>query len=103
MKASPKRSTIEPAEVPALRQFVHGYLYKGFTEEYDSAEAAAREFRSDAEGDEFVAVATEWKRFCATYQNASLPEIKEFFKSLGSGWSPSDPEELAALTRIFGK
>lgn len=103
MKASPKRSMIDPSEVPALRQFVHGYLYKGYTEEYDSAEAAAREFRSDAEGDEFVEVAKEWKRFYAAYQTASLAEIKEFFKSLGSGWTPNDPEELAALARIFGE
>ena len=89
------------AEFPALRAFMRGYLHEDYVDEYGTAEDAIREFRADADDDEFNQVVAEWKRFCKKAGSQSISAVKKAVEQLGAGWVPASQADLQSLTRAF--
>lgn len=98
----PNKAAKQVEEYSALRAFMHGYLHEDFADEYGSAPEAVREFRSDAEDDEFKEVAAQWRRF---FQSAKTKPIKNVQAAIrehfGGGWMPRSHEELEAVSAVF--
>ena len=89
------------AEFSDLRSFLRGYLHQDMREEYGSPEAAAREFCSDASGDEHAAVAAQWSRFLAHTSGQSLEAINRILTGpLGSSYTLSE-DDMNRLTAVF--
>jgi len=99
-RAGEKRA-FDPADYPALREFLPAYLHQDFGEEYDSAAEAIRSFVAEATGDEIVQVKEEWKAFRADFRARPLREIQAALESLGSAWLPANEGELQRVDEIL--
>lgn len=88
-------------EFPALRAFMHGYLHEDYVEEYGSARNAVREFRADADEEEFSAVAVQWRRFFDGAKSKPIETVQTVIRELGGGWRPASHAEIQALTKLF--
>jgi CdiI immunity protein len=90
-----KRLTGESAaDFPALRGFFEGYLHQDFRDEYGSAAGAVQAFREDASDSELAAVRKEWKKWRAGLSSASMDEIAQATRKLGTAWQPQVAEDL---------
>lgn len=95
-------SQISPANFPALRQFLRGYLHQDWQEEYDSPEEAAQQFCDDASPRERHDVAREWEAFHRQTKNLSLPAVSAVLSDqLGAAWAPQAASHLEAISAIF--
>jgi hypothetical protein len=95
-------SKISPADFPALRQFLRGYLHQDWKAEHDSPAQAAQQFCEDASPPECGAVAREWEAFRKQTKNLSLPAISGILSAqLGAAWDPQDPGQLEAISSVF--
>ena len=104
----------DPADYPALREFLPAYLHQDFREEYESAGEAVRAFASEASGDEIVQVQEEWKKFREGFAGRALEDIRAALKDaavcppggagvkdFGSAWYPQGEEELREVDKIL--
>lgn len=97
------KKPFDPANYPALREFLPAYLHEDFADEYSSAAGALRGFLSDASGDEILQVKEEWSKFRATFRDRPFLEIQEAIGRLGSAWRPEKEEELKEWDEIFSR
>jgi len=105
--AKTEASSFSAADFPALRSFLRGYLHQDMKDEYGSPEEAAREFCSDASGEERAAVAAEWSRFLARTKDQPLDAINRILTGpLGSSYALTTEDVLrlsAAFSQSAGK
>jgi hypothetical protein len=90
---------ISAADFPALREFLRGYFHQDMTDEYGSAEGAARQFCRDADAGQRKAVAEEWRRLVE--QVTPLTAFNEVLtKKLGSACTLAQ-EEIKTVSAVF--
>lgn len=93
----------DPADYPALRDFLPAYLHQDFGEEYGSAAGAVSGFVSEASGDEILQVKEEWRKFRANFAEHSLQEKQSALERLGSAWLPESEEELKEFDEVLAR
>jgi len=104
--AAPKKSkstaqSFSAADFPDLRSFLRGYFHQDMKDEYGSPAEAAREFCSDAGGEERAAVAEQWARLMAQTAGQPSEHINRILTgSLGSSYAMTG-EELQQISAIF--
>jgi hypothetical protein len=98
---SNEKEKFDPADYPALREFLPAYLHQDFGEEYDSAREAVEGFVSEASGDEILQVKEEWKSLRANFAGQPLKEIQSALERLGSAWMPGDEAELQQVDEVL--
>lgn len=97
----PKAESFSAAEYPDLRSFLRGYLHEDMKDEYGSPEEAAREFCSDASGEEHAAVAEQWSRFLAQTRGQTMEDINRILTGpLGSAYALTE-EDVPKLSAVF--
>ena len=98
-----RRSASEtpPEDFPALRNFLRGYFHQDLAAEYGRPEAAVEQFHRDAEPEEFLQVANEWRRLLQW--SAALDDFNRGLQRLGSSWLFLKQEDLAKVTHRFSK
>lgn len=79
-------SGIDPREYAALTRFLRGYLHQDAAVEYGSAQAAAQQFRKDADERETAVVHSEFERFLAETSTLSVADLNRALQQLGSAW-----------------
>jgi CdiI immunity protein len=98
-----KSEQFDPADYPALRDFLPAYLHQDFGEEYGSAAEAVSGFVSEASGDEILLVKEEWKKFRADFAEHSLREKQSALEHLGSAWLPQSEDELREVDKVLAR
>ena len=103
MKQGPSRQkrAFDPADFPALREFLPAYLHQDFGEFYNSAGEAVRAFLADASGDEVHNVKREWSRFRSSFAGRPLWEIQKALGEFDCAWIPQSEAELKAVDEIL--
>lgn len=96
-----KSKEFDPADYPALRDFLPAYLHQDFGEEYGSAAEAVSGFVSEASGDEILQVKEEWKKFRADFAEHSLQDTQSALEHLGSAWLPQSESELKEVDKVL--
>lgn len=96
-----QRKSFDPADYPALREFLPAYLHQDFGEEYSSASDAVKGFVNEASGDEILQVKEEWKKFRADLAGQPFAEIPAALERLGSAWLPANEAELKEVDEIL--
>jgi len=100
-KAKPTAQSFSAADFPELRSFLRGYFHQDMKDEYGSPAEAAREFCSDASGEERSAVAEQWARFMTQTAGQSTEQINRILTGpLGSSHALTD-EELQQVSAVF--
>jgi CdiI immunity protein len=100
---SNEKKKFDPADYPALREFLPAYLHQDFGEEYDSPREAVEGFVSEASGDEILQVKEEWESFRANFAGQPLKQIQIALQRLGSGWMPANEAELRQLDEVLSR
>jgi hypothetical protein len=106
--AAPKKvkttaQSFSAADFPELRSFLRGYLHQDMKDEYGSPEEAAREFCSDASGEERAAVADQWARFVNQTHGMPLDQVNRILTGpLGSSYALT-AEDLAGISALFAQ
>ena len=100
---SNEKKKFDPADYPALREFLPAYLHQDFGEEYDSAGEAVQGFVAEASGDEILQVKEEWKSFRAKFAERPLSEIQAALERLGSAWTPTSETELQQVDEVLSR
>jgi hypothetical protein len=98
-----EKKDFDPADYPALREFLPAYLNQDFAEEYGSASEAVKGFVSEASGDEILQVKEEWKLLRERLRDSSLQDLQIALERLGSAWRPADEPELRELDDILSR
>jgi hypothetical protein len=91
-------SAVNPAEYSALSNFLRGYLHEDSGFDYNSATAAARAFRKDADERETAIVRSELDRLLQT--TSAMPEsqlIRILEYDLGCRWQFHSKKEVEQL------
>jgi len=103
MKQEPsrERKAFDPADYPALREFLPAYLHQDFGEFYNSAGEAVKGFLGDASGDEIYNVKREWKSFRNSFGGRPLWEIQKALEAFDCAWMPQSEAELRAVDEIL--
>ena len=96
-----EKKAFDPADYPALRDFLPAYLHQDFGEDYDSVAEAIQGFVAEASGDEILQVKEEWKLFRADFRGRPLREIQGALGALGSAWLPASEGELRQVDEIL--
>ena len=97
-RKSPKAPAVDPADFPALRDFVRGYLHQDFADEYGSAVGALVTFVGDAATDEAAALRADWERFRAATAELPFSRVRRLLADgFGSGYAPASADELAKV------
>jgi hypothetical protein len=96
-------SAFSPADFPALREFLRGYLHQDWQDEHGSVEAAIRQFRQDTDDEQQQKVAEQWQLFRRQTRDLRLEEIRDLLQSLGSAWYPASNDELEIVTRVLAE
>jgi hypothetical protein len=100
-KDKDKEDAFPASDFSDLRSFLRGYLHQDMQEEYGSPEAAAREFCSDASGEERAAVAGQWSKFLAHTTGQSLEAVNRILTGpLGSSYALSE-DDVVRLSAVF--
>jgi hypothetical protein len=100
---SNEKEKFDPADYPALREFLPAYLHQDFGEEYDSAREAVEGFLSEASGDEILHVKEEWKLLRANFLGRPVKEIQGALERLGSAWMPANEAELRQVDEVLSR
>ena len=104
--AAPKKpkttaQSFSAADYPDLRSFLRGYLHQDMRDEYSSPAEAAREFCSDAGGEERAAVAEQWTRFVSQTHGMPLEQVNGILTGpLGSSHALT-MEEVSGISQVF--
>jgi hypothetical protein len=96
-----EQQRFDPADYPALREFLPAYLHQDFGEEYSSAAEAVRGFAAEASGDEILQVKEEWKLFRQRFAGRAMQEIQAALERLGSAWLPASEMELKEVDEVL--
>jgi len=97
----PAVPSLMAADFPDLRSFLRGYFHQDMKDEYGSPAEAAREFCSDASGEERAAVAEQWTRFMTQTAGQPTENINRILTgTLGSSHALTE-EELQQLSAVF--
>lgn len=100
MKHEEKKG-FDPNDYPSLQEFLPAYLHEDFTEEYESASDAVKEFLAEASGDEIQNVRDEWLRLRKTLANRPFAEVQSAVQSLGAAWQPANEAEWKRVDEIL--
>jgi len=106
--AAPKKSkttaqSFSAADYPDLRSFLRGYFHQDMKDEYGSPAEAAREFCSDASGEERAAVAEQWTRFITQTAGHPMAAINQLLTGpLGSSHALT-AEEASSISAVFSR
>lgn len=106
--APPKKSkstaqSFPAADFPDLRSFLRGYFHQDMKDEYGSPAEAAREFCSDAGGEEIAAVAEQWTRLMAQTAGQPIAAINQLLTGpLGSSHALTE-EEVSSISAVFSR
>jgi len=98
-----EKKKFDPADYPALREFLPAYLHQDFGGEYDSAREAVEGFVSEASGDEILQVKEEWRSFRASFAERPVKEIQAALERLGSAWIPANEAELKQVDEVLSR
>jgi hypothetical protein len=98
-----RSSAFSSADFPALREFLRGYFHQDWQDEHGSVEAAAHQFRQDADREQRQNVAEQWQVFRRQTTDLPLERIRELLIGLGSAWSPASIDELEIVTRVLAE
>ena len=85
----------------ALSRFLRGYLHQDAAVEYGSAEAAAHQFRKDADERETAVVHSELESFLADNDGIPISGLTKALEALGSSWRFQSREEIEALLKAL--
>jgi len=98
-----EKKVFDPADFPALQEFLPAYLHEDFGEEYGSAAGALQAFLEDASGDQILQLKEEWTRFRRVFEHVSLEARQAALVALGSAWRPETEAELKGLDEILSR
>ena len=101
MKNERKGGAFVPANYPALRETLPGYLHEDFQEMHGTVAGAVEAFLSEASEEEIQAVREEWQRLRNQFAGRPLKELKAALARLGIAWRPASEEELRGLDEIL--
>jgi hypothetical protein len=100
MSHNPK-SEITVMNFPALHTFLRGYFHEDVADEYGTPPEAADQFCDDAETDERIPVAKEWKQLSEITQ-AQPAAFNAALKKLGSAIRLNE-QEIPQVDAIFSR
>ena len=102
MTTKKKDSPISMVEFPALRDFLRGYFHEDLAEDYGSPEAAAQQFRQDADVAQRKALAEEWTQFLVRMKGQPLEALNQALIALGSAWqlNQADLDEVSRILQF---
>ena len=89
--------SVEPREYAALTRFLRGYLHQDAAVEYGSAQAAAQQFRKDADERETAVVHSELERLLAETSTLPLADLNRALQQLGSAWQFRSRKEVEQI------
>jgi hypothetical protein len=98
---SADKERFDPADYPALLEFLPAYLHQDFGEEYGPAAEAVKAFVSEASGDEILQVKEEWKLFRVRFQARPVEEIRAALERFGCAWLPASEDELKQVDEVL--
>jgi hypothetical protein len=101
MKNERKGGAFVPANYPALRESLPGYLHEDFQETSGSVAEAVEAFLNEASAGEIQQVREEWGRLRKHFAGRPLKELQAALMRLGIAWRPASEEELRALDEIL--
>jgi len=101
MRMERKGGAFVPANYPALRESLPGYLHEDFQETSGTAAEAMEAFLNEADGDEIQQVCEEWQRLRAHFTGRSFAELQAGLMRLGIAWRPAKEEELRVIDEIL--
>ena len=100
-KRGEPKSSFDPVDFPALREFLPAYLHEDYAEEYEDARKAVEAFLEEASGDEILAVKEEWIRLREMLSGRALEEKQAALQKLGSAWIPGSEAEWRGVDEIL--
>jgi hypothetical protein len=89
------------SEYAALSRFLRGYLHQDAAVEYGSAQAAARQFRKDADERETAVVHSELERLLSENGDVPISGLARTLERLGSSWRFQNREEVEAVLQAL--
>lgn len=92
---------ITAAKFPALHTFLRGYFHEDVADEYGTPREAADQFCEDAQTDERVPVAREWKQLLEL-TGAQPAVLNPALKKLGSAIRLNE-EQIPEVSAIFAR
>ncbi len=101
MKNERKGEAFVPANYPALRESLPGYLHEDFQEASGTVAEAMEAFLSEASEEEIQAVREEWQRLRKQFAERPLKKLQGALARLGIAWRPASEEELRAIDEIL--
>ena len=90
-------SGIDPSDYAALTRFLRGYLHQDAAADYGSAQAAALQFRKDADERETAIVHSELERLLAETSALSMVDLNRALQQLGSAWQFRSRKEVQQI------
>ncbi len=103
MKNERKGGAFVPANYPALRESLPGFLHEDFQETSGTAAEAVEAFLSEASEEEIRAVSEEWQRLRKQFADRPLKELHGALARLGIAWRPASEEELRGIDEILAR
>lgn len=105
MNADPSalQRPFDPADYPALRQFLPAYLHQDFRLDYGSAAEAVKGFTSEASGDDILQVQEEWKTLRAHFRQRPFEQMQAALRALGAAWLPAGEPQLREIDEILSR
>jgi len=98
-----EKSKFEPANFPALGDYLPAYLHEEFADEYGTAAEAVKTFLADASGDDIQNLREEWTLFRKTLAGRPIGDVQHALEALGVAWHPETEQELAAIDEILSR
>jgi len=101
MKNERKGGAFVPANYPALRETLPGYLHEDFLETSGTVTEAVEAFLDEASAEEIQQVREEWGRLRKQFAGRPMKELLGALMRLGIAWRPASEEELRGLDEIL--
>ena len=101
MKNERKGGAFVPANYPALRETLPGYLHEDFLETSGTVAEALEAFLNEASAEEIQQVCEEWGRLRKQFAGRRLKELQAALMRLGIAWRPASEGELRRLDEIL--
>jgi hypothetical protein len=101
MKDERRGGAFVPANYPALRESLPGYLHEDFLETSGTVAEAVESLLNEARAEEIRQVREEWQRLRKQFAERPLSELQAALVRLGIAWRPASEEELRGLDEIL--